>query len=749
MYYSFGDTTIANNKKNNDPSLDVFDDDDAMSSLDPPIWSSSETPTPPILPEEVIGGAAVRGGADVDVGIAARAIRGGEIDANDDDPREGSTTARRRPPPGRDVDGRRRRRVGRPAFLRPMIARRGDATTTSPPPPSDEGVRRDEGEDGDGDEDGDGWPRRCALVRADGSIANADAGSGGAGGGRCHYAYAICARPPPGPTMTESRYFADDGRQMGTVARLSARCLTGGGPRSSGSAVVPAVGRSSADSHSPSDNARGAGIWLGGLLLPTSLARAVGRGVGRAIDAVLAAYEGDEDYYPGMSSTTGGGRLHRSDGMEGGRGGESDDDVSSSDVRRMLAMDVASTPDIALDGGVERGTTTTEVEFFGMGRSTDDDEEEEAIDLEGVASACRHLLAFARLLVDGGGEEEGGGDDRSSLFVPRVRIRHHARGCGDAASGRVMMLNGTTAGRDGDCSFGSLCRRAGGRLLRGATTTTTTDDGDRGGVTHDYDSNDESAEERRRVGEILEGVSEEDADLLVRTLVESGRARIEGNVLTMYPGGVPADRVGANVRSSSTTDEALFRIHVTRIALRERMARLERDADVAGEDAVRSRASGKAGSSALAHMRRRKLALAESERCASVLVNLDASELALERAEDDADVVRSYASARDALRALRESGGLDGDGVDDLMADMKDEMDEMAICLPGGEEDAHDDDELNDEFRRLELECEADRRRPEEATEGTSEKGSDLSAIPTIGRRGAVSESSRSEAVPA
>jgi len=286
-----------------------------MSSLDPPIWSSSETPTPPILPEEMIGGAAVRGGADVDVGIAARAIRGGEIDANDDDPREGSTTTRRRPPPGRDVDGRRRRRVGRPAFLRPMIARRGDATTTSPPPSSDEGVRRDEDEDGDGD--GDGWSRRCALVRADGSIANADAGSGGAGGGRCH-AYAICARPPPGPTVTESRYFADDGRQMGTVARLSARCLTGGGgPRSSGAAVVPAVGRSSADSYPPSDNARGEGTWLGGLLLPTSLARAVGRGVGRAIDAVLAAYEGDEDYYPGMSSTTGGGRLRRSDGMEG------------------------------------------------------------------------------------------------------------------------------------------------------------------------------------------------------------------------------------------------------------------------------------------------------------------------------------------------------------------------------------------------------------------------------------------------
>ena len=55
----------------------------------------------------------------------------------------------------------------------------------------------------------------------------------------------------------------------------------------------------------------------------------------------------------------------------------------------------------------------------------------------------------------------GGHDPRSSLlFLPRVRIRE------------VGMLNGTT-GRDGNCSFGSLYRRAGGRLPRGEMTMTT------------------------------------------------------------------------------------------------------------------------------------------------------------------------------------------------------------------------------------------------------------------------------------
>ncbi len=52
----------------------------------------------------------------------------------------------------------------------------------------------------------------------------------------------------------------------------------------------------------------------------------------------------------------------------------------------MLAMDVGSTPDLSRDGGGERGGTAAEVELVRMGGSADD--KEEAIDLEGVASAA-------------------------------------------------------------------------------------------------------------------------------------------------------------------------------------------------------------------------------------------------------------------------------------------------------------------------------------------------------------------------
>jgi hypothetical protein len=140
-------------------------------------------------------------------------------------------------------------------------------------------------------------------------------------------------------------------------------------------------------------------------------------------------------------------------------------------------MDVASTPDIALDGGGERRGTAAEIEFVGMGGWADD--KMEAINLEGAASACRHLLARAPPGRRGGGGE-GRGRSSILLFVTRVRIRRHTCGCSDVApSGRVLMTSGT-AGRNGDCSSGSLCPfvEVGSLTCRlelrdGATTMTT------------------------------------------------------------------------------------------------------------------------------------------------------------------------------------------------------------------------------------------------------------------------------------
>ena len=48
----------------------------------------------------------------------------------------------------------------------------------------------------------------------------------------------------------------------------------------------------------------------------------------------------------------------------------------------------------------------------------------------------------------------------------------------------------------------------------------------------------------------------------------------------------------------SLSDDAALRIHVARIALVDRLRRLERDADVAGRDAVKARSDGATNSKA-------------------------------------------------------------------------------------------------------------------------------------------------------
>jgi hypothetical protein len=69
------------------------------------------------------------------------------------------------------------------------------------------------------------------------------------------------------------------------------------------------------------------------------------------------------------------------------------------------------------------------------------------------------------------------------------------------------------------------------------------DDGDQGGNARNQDNDNDSVEEQRRMGEILKDVSEEEADLLVQMLAEFGLASIDGDVLTIYPGGIPANRI--------------------------------------------------------------------------------------------------------------------------------------------------------------------------------------------------------------
>ena len=192
-------------------------------------------------------------------------------------------------------------------------------------------------------------------------------------------------------------------------------------------------------------------------------------------------------------------------------------------------------------------------------------------------------------------------------------------------------------------------------------------------------------DERFYDGEFTDG-EEWMEDLLARTVLDkTGHTRKERDVITIYPG------VPANCDTSLSSD-ATSCIHITRIAMKEKLKRLERDVEIAGKDAVEARMRG-ANESALVSMRRRKLALEESKRCAFVLSNLDTCELALIRAKDDVQIVQSLSLARDALHTIRESNGIDdGNGVPQMMKEIREEINKMDISHL---EDACDEDELN------------------------------------------------------
>ena len=104
----------------------------------------------------------------------------------------------------------------------------------------------------------------------------------------------------------------------------------------------------------------------------------------------------------------------------------------------------------------------------------------------------------------------------------------------------------------------------------------------------------------------------------------------------------------------SKSDHALYQIHVTKVATNNRIKRLEKDAETAKSNAL-SYQKRKMTKVALMHMRRRKAALEEIDRCATVLENLTAGELRLERAKGDVQIGESYTQLKQALQDVRKA----------------------------------------------------------------------------------------------
>lgn len=310
---------------------------------------------------------------------------------------------------------------------------------------------------------------------------------------------------------------------------------------------------------------------------------------------------------------------------------------------------------------------------------------DDVISISSVAMACNHLLQYSQIMKLDDSQE------LTDFFVLGENIGEVER--------IMLQRSGWTAG-----SFGSLCRQAGKYF-----TSSSKED----------DDSEKDAFIRVGIGKILSTISTEGVDLLVATLCQSNYVIMEESTITLFPGGIPSGLKDA----SSKSDFALYQIHVTKIATQNRIRRLEKDAETAKNSAI-SYQKKKMTKVALVHMRRRKAALEEIDRCAAVLENLTAGELRLERAKGDVQVIQSYNQLKEALQDVRTSSGMENEDVEELMSEIREEMElanNNALTEAVYNEDAIDEDELYEEFRKLELECDNRTQSPgksEDATDG-------------------------------
>ncbi|KAL9178420.1 hypothetical protein ACHAXT_003750 [Thalassiosira profunda] len=421
---------------------------------------------------------------------------------------------------------------------------------------------------------------------------------------------------------------------------------------------------------------------------PLTLASKVSHGVSCAIDRVLAAYDGDDDRFGPRP-------------LAGTAGDDDCDDALYRSASVDDADDGADDAVAAMNGHAN--------EDGALGNA------DEVISLMVVASCCRLVLDYLQTQSK---YEQGAGEDPLFLRGQEGGIE------------RVMLHR---SGWDA-CSLGGLCRRAGTQRARDASE-----------CTEDVD-----AMKSTRLGDILSQMSQKGVDLLAATLCEANCAIIEKDVITVFPGGIPAGF------EPCPTDGALFQIHATKVAIRHRTSRLERDAAAAKSNAVQAQTNGTT-KLALAHARRRKAALDEAARGAALLANLDAAELRLERAAGDVQIVQSYRMLRTALRDVRSEaeGGEDVEGVEELMLDIREEM-EATVEI--GEDAAAmasadiDEDELNAELEKLERELEregkasADNKAGEAGPNPTTDPRLEVAAEPRMEVEEATA--SKAEAVP-
>mmetsp|Transcript_14377 Transcript_14377/g.41331 ORF Transcript_14377/g.41331 Transcript_14377/m.41331 type:complete len:664 (+) Transcript_14377:201-2192(+) len=221
----------------------------------------------------------------------------------------------------------------------------------------------------------------------------------------------------------------------------------------------------------------------------------------------------------------------------------------------------------------------------------------------------------------------------------------------------------------------------------------------------------EESADRQALCELVSGLSSADLELLLLGMVRAGCAVLssDGDVVALLP-----QRGAANAEAA--VDEvhlAIFRLQSTASTLERRIDHLSEQADAAQSRAVVAQRR-RQPTLAVAYLKLRNLRRTEIDRTSASLLNVEQSLQTLHRTRADAEVLRAYRLAGEAMRMARTSEEEGGWGINaetvretaDELAELTEEVNETSAILENVGTDngvgQFSDEELMQELEALE-----------------------------------------------
>jgi len=246
-------------------------------------------------------------------------------------------------------------------------------------------------------------------------------------------------------------------------------------------------------------------------------------------------------------------------------------------------------------------------------------------------------------------------------------------------------LSGIILNRYGDkpCSFPSLCREAGNRLKERSELGTR--DGALAGILLNL-----------RQGPVLE--------IILSCLLQTNKAKlsVDEDAVIVCPMAITSRTMVEECKIAvNEVDIAIFKISSAITTLERRTEKLENQANEAQKKALGAKQMGNI-KLALLYMKRRQMFLKEIENCSGSMLNLDSGLNSIQRARNDAEVLKTYELMNSSMKAIRQDSDLEK--VDDIMIELeenREDLDYLHKSIYESNGGSFSDKELEEELAQL------------------------------------------------